>query len=257
MNRIPSQFILAIILVGSFFPLSSYAFHCKTEAVINMKNSCPFPLSVAVNNDDSHPKVIDSGATIKVSSFSNGTIYFTDGIVKGNAKIETSAHGNWWDGCSSHIEYTYWGAFDDAQGLDDGIKHAHWHDSSWGVDQKATYTFNLNICKNGYKVNPETIGLGKVFVSKNGLVQDTQQVNFNNQDDRYDFTFTSIGTACHMKYADSHYLLSCDHSNVAGIFLDNHRDLVFVCQQVDNGAAKCPTIISKDDDSDYHYNYGA
>ncbi|MCF6776355.1 hypothetical protein L3V83_07180 [Thiotrichales bacterium 19X7-9] len=250
---------LTYLIALLFLPVFAYA-GCKSKAVVKIKNSCPFTLKV--NVDDKKTIKINPGDTQEVASISNDTVNFDDGIVVGNAKIKTSSSGNGTTKCKWHVEYTYYNGFDDPQGLNDGLDNFSKSNSNWlGVKQTGTWKFNLNMCQGGYKLKPTTIGLGRVNVEKNNTPDSDGYIILSGADDNnsypmYDFNFTSTTTACHLKYdySGNHYVLSCDQGNVKGFFMNDNKDLVFMCQQDASGHSKCPYITPRGSNN-YQYNY--
>ncbi|MCF6765575.1 hypothetical protein L3V82_07305 [Thiotrichales bacterium 19S3-7] len=243
------NYLLYLLLI--IIPIQSYSFSCKSVAVINVKNSCPFTLNVGINNGKSTVDVAP-GANKTVTSVSNGTVTFNDGIVHGSCTMTTSASGNWWDGCTARWQASWTGGFDDASYLNSYNGSPSWSDSVVGVKQKGTWTFNLTMCANGYNLYPTTIGLGKVYILKNGMPDSNGYVTLtgdstSNNYDSYTFNFTSTPTACHLKYdyGAKHYNLYCDSSNVQGFFMNDHKNIVFMCQQDSPVDSKCPYVTPK------------
>lgn len=244
-----------IIIFISFCFMSlnqSFAgFNCKTQAVINMKNSCPFDLGIII--DDKEKKTIKPGDNIRIGDVTNGTISFTDGL-KGSAKIKTWSSGNWAKGCHFNVHYDYYNFFDDPKGLNEGLNNQSSH-KYMNVTERRTYTFNLNICANGYHLRPQAIGLGKIYIEKNNMLNDETSILLDNKSDQYDIYFSAINTACHVKYAEEHYLLSCDNTNVKGLFANSYKDLVFICQQMDYHHGQCPYVKANQLKSSKSYSY--
>ncbi|TNF66997.1 MAG: hypothetical protein EP298_07715 [Gammaproteobacteria bacterium] len=249
---------LISIIITLLLPIFSYA-SCKSKAQVTIKNSCPFTLNVTVNNGSAQS--IDPGSSKQVASVSNGEIDFNDGIVSGTAWIKTSASG--WDNflghdCTAKVQSSSSYNFDAGSQLATQTTNGS---PSWS-GATGTWKFNLTICEGGYKLTPTTIGLGKVSIEKNNSPDIDGYVTLSSADDNnsypmYDFHFTSTTTACHLKYdySGKHYILSCDQGNVKGFFMNDNKNLIFMCQQDASGDSKCPYVTPKGSNNSYQYNY--
>ncbi|MCF6775427.1 hypothetical protein L3V83_02450 [Thiotrichales bacterium 19X7-9] len=229
-------------------PAISHAFKCSTINTIKMKNSCPFPLEVIVNDEgigEKKVEIVQPGEEREVASatVSKGTLRVTDGIANEYAEFDGKAKGNWWDGCKWEWSYWHTHGFDDTKGLDEGLNNYSKHGREMGVPQRLTVRYNLTICANGYAMKPDSIGLGRMNIEINHQPHTEEKVVLN-EEDLYIFSFSSIGTSCKIKYdhLGGYYGLSCSNDSIKGFFMNDYKNLVFMCQQVDSKHSNCPWI---------------